>query len=124
VNLFLWVLTEVDKNVEEFFNVGHVEVSGHHEIAASPVVLTEKGMHVFNAVESVRSIPEMAQPQFAGEGYVLLEPAFISELLLSRFLRFPVFLTYFLKEIRYRLTFNGPVSADVSVTRFYVDFDV
>jgi DUF917 family protein len=59
INLFFRVLSKVNKNIEKFFNIGHVKISGHNEITASPVILTQEWMYIFNAVQTVSSVPQM-----------------------------------------------------------------
>src|SRR5690349_13189306 len=118
------MLSEVDKYVKEFFDIRHVEISGHHKVPASPVVLTQKGMNIFDAVQSVRSISQMPQPKFTGKGDIRLQPMFIPELFLSRLLSLLVFFSDLLEEMGYGLGLYRTISADIPATRFNIDFDI
>ena len=56
VGFFLRVLSELDEFSKKFLVVSHVEVAGHDEVSASPVILFEKRVACFDAVFSVGSV--------------------------------------------------------------------
>src|SRR5690606_6038368 len=124
IDFLFGVLTKIDKNVKQFFNVGHVEIPGHYQVTTSPVILTKERMDVLNTINTVSAVAKVTQPKFTGESNILFEPVFVSEFILPGLLRFPVFFSDFLKEVGYWLGFYRAISADVSVAWFNVDFDV
>jgi hypothetical protein len=81
-------------------------------------------MDIFDAVHPVRTVPEVAQPDFTRKRHILLEPLFVLPSAGIRLKGFPVFLAYFLEKIRDGLFLDGTITADVPVTRLNVDLDV
>ncbi len=124
VYFFFGVLTEVYQNVEQFFNICHVEVASHYQVTAAPVVLTEERVYVLDAVYTVGAITQMAQPEFATKCYFLLEPLFVEKFVFAFLLRPFILLAYLFKEMRYGLRFDGSVAAYVPVAGISVDLDV
>ena len=48
VGFFVGMLTEVHQLVKKLVHIGHIEISSHHQISASPVVLANHRVAFFN----------------------------------------------------------------------------
>ena len=115
------MLAEFDKHVKQFVDVGQVEVARHHEVARAPVALAQEGVAVFNLIFPKRSVPQVTQEQFAGEGKVVLEGDGVLKLFGSEVLEPPHDL---FEEILNGAGIHRAHARDVSLSWVDVEFDV
>src|SRR5688500_18891356 len=81
-------------------------------------------MHIFDAGQSMRTITQVTQPQLARKSHVCFQPLLVPEFFFPRFLCFSEFLSHLLEEVRDWLGLNRSGTADLTVTRLYIDFYV
>lgn len=74
IGFLFGMLSKPDKIFKQLVDIGHIKISGDDKISCHPVVLSQERMTSFNTISTVSAISQMAQPQFAGEGYILLQP--------------------------------------------------
>jgi len=58
------MLAKIHQHIEKLLDVGHVEVAGHHQVTAAPVVLTQKRMDTLYIVDAMGAVAEVPQPNF------------------------------------------------------------
>ena len=79
IGFFLRMLSQFHEPSKKLLVIGHVEITGHHQVAASPIVLLQKRVAGFNAIFSVCAIAQVPQPNLPREGHVFFKPFSIIE---------------------------------------------
>jgi hypothetical protein len=104
--------------------IGHVEIAGHYQIAASPVVLPDHGVAFFDAVFAVCSISEVAEPKLSAPIHMVSEPLFVFEMGPVGCLSLAEFFPYFLKQPYKRIGFYSPEPMYIGLSGRHIEFDI
>ena len=118
------MLADIHQQVEEFVDVGQVEIPSHHEVFRHPVVLSQKRVYTLDAVLTECSVTHVSQKQLTSECGIFLEPLNIIQLIGLAVFNFAKSFVDLLEDFFNGRLAIGSFSADVSFTRCYVEFDV
>src|SRR5690606_28565346 len=50
IYLIFLMLPQRNKLFKQLINIGHVEITGHHQVATPPVILAKHGVTIFNFI--------------------------------------------------------------------------
>ena len=121
VRLLFGVLANVDQHIEQFVDIGQVEVAGGHKVPCPPIVLAEERVAIFNLILPKSSIAEVAQKQLPREGVVFLKRHGVPQGRRFEVLEPP---HDFLEQILDGARIDGPHTGDVTLARIDVELDV
>ena len=74
VCLLFGVLSQADQDVEQFVDVGEVEVSSEREGPTSPVVLAQEWVYALNGVSAIGAVAQVTQEDLSSKGEFFLQP--------------------------------------------------
>ena len=120
IRFFLGVLAQFDQLLEQFVDVGEVEIAGQDEVPVHPVVLPQERVAGLNGIIAVGAVAKVAEEQFAGIRQVFLEPGRIFHFFRRQLFEPP---ENALEQVVQVIRRIAPPPADVFFTGGYSDLD-
>ena len=74
IGLFFRILAQLNEFIEEFIDIGHVKVTGQHQVTTDPVVQPQKWMYGLDGIAAMGPITKVAQQYFTRIGHVFFQP--------------------------------------------------